>query len=171
VKRHLFNLPAGLSMLLCVASAFIWIRSYNVWDVFRLPYSHALGTNTYRGAISVFWANPPRRWLRSTWNLHSGQEDLLIGGWGRFVVQGDTAEFGDPTGVIAVGIWFYTWFLTTFFLILPLIWAVHYRMRSVRRDRERKGKCIKCGYDLRGSPDRCPECGVVPTFPANAASR
>jgi hypothetical protein len=43
---------------------------------------------------------------------------------------------------------------------LAIYWLV--RPRSPRPT-ESSGICRHCGYDLRATPDRCPECGTVPT--------
>lgn len=43
--------------------------------------------------------------------------------------------------------------------------AAHARRMKVRKHRIRAGLCLGCGYDLRASTERCPECGR-PIIPA-----
>jgi hypothetical protein len=51
------------------------------------------------------------------------------------------------------------WFLAASFIPLPAFWTTR-RLRTTKRSAE--GLCLTCGYDLRATPDRCPECGTVP---------
>ena len=47
--------------------------------------------------------------------------------------------------------------------VLPAMGLMIYLPRLLRRRRrERRGLCPVCGYDVRATPVRCPECGMVP---------
>ena len=48
------------------------------------------------------------------------------------------------------------WVVSPPLAVLPALWL---RRRLVARRRRATGRCLACGYDLRHSPEKCPECG------------
>jgi tetratricopeptide (TPR) repeat protein len=51
------------------------------------------------------------------------------------------------------------WLIIPLAVVLPVVWG---RFRARTRCRVSRGLCLACGYDLRATPRRCPECGMVP---------
>jgi hypothetical protein len=72
------------------------------------------------------------------------------------VDSGSTAPTGvDYYHVVAIS---YAWLL----FLGCLMPAVFLLSQARRKRRQQLNLCSECGYDLRATPDRCPECGTVP---------
>jgi hypothetical protein len=52
------------------------------------------------------------------------------------------------------------WIFAVVFAAFPL-YRIRRLLRTYRSGQQRRGLCMKCGYDLRATPDRCPECGSI----------
>ena len=51
--------------------------------------------------------------------------------------------------------------------VIPMGWLLYQTTARTKAflasPSHRPGHCRACGYDLRATPDRCPECGAIPT--------
>ena len=140
MKRALFTILSALSLLLFVAVVVMWARSYrNNWfgDQIQIQLGqHRWELVSQGGGLTLCRMEGP--WFFS--GPSTG---------GKIVPRYNASKvLGVPhwACVVAAG-------------VLPITWC--FRARSSRRRRSR-GLCLHCGYDLRATPDRCPECGAAP---------
>ena len=83
------------------------------------------------------------------------------------------AAFEIPTNISEVGLGWELAGLQVYTLLeIAVLAAIGIGVDRARRRRlkESAGLCAICGYDLRATPTRCPECGVSPQTPTNPAS-
>jgi len=191
VKRRAFNIVSALSLLLCVAVAVLWVRSYWASDaiyVMRWEDEEQLTFFTQdvlvvgRGGVgfSRRVESGDRGTFRNDveagskargWAIHSPQWLRREAKYPQFhVLSTDVPTWfhwrrwarGDFKGRPGTQYWYDLivplWCLVLPFAVAPLLWMNGWRRR---RRRNRRGLCPSCGYDLRATLERCPECGMA----------
>jgi hypothetical protein len=167
VLRRLLNLMTLLSLLLFVAVAALWLRSQGPadgWERHGLP---AVRINSSRGVIRVeLWygllptspfrpanartpgVSPPTSHWWNRAGFHLGKSRELT----------ECVDLDHPEHSFTE-VWCAA--LPHWSLVLPLALLPLYRLKGLvlPASRPRLGHCRSCGYDLRATPTRCPECG------------
>ena len=93
--------------------------------------------------------------LTLRWDLDNG---YVVHGWENLHWSSCPPNTAGPYIAGATIVVLPHWLLSMPALLLFALAARH----GVRRRRRRKrGLCLACGYDLRHSPNRCPECGTA----------
>ncbi|HWE94437.1 MAG TPA: hypothetical protein VG269_10770 [Tepidisphaeraceae bacterium] len=183
--RRLFTLLSALSLVLFAATVVLWVRSYwkgdTIYHITKGHYCHTQAWSSY-GKIDI----ARERASRAGQIMPSGEEGWKWGGFELYpyleAFAPETYFFPPDGGDQQSRVWVWCglewWhkaiatdssdtltvpyaYPVSALALLPLAWASR-RLLAMIRARARNGLCPTCGYDLRATPDRCPECGAVP---------
>jgi hypothetical protein len=168
LARHAFTALSALSLLLCVAVCVLWVRSLKGED--RAQHlrvegtlAHLVAVTSTQGRIELFactsypelFDSEPRGFsirLMTPRDPTLETQSRLGFAWDRQQYETMKYTLASVSHVLPAVI-------TMTVGIAPFI------ARHRRRVRTRLGLCAACGYDLRASRERCPECGT-PAKPA-----
>ncbi len=191
MKRRLLVALSAVSLLLSLVVIFVWIRSHWVqsqWGYLTASIPRArwaqYGSSSARGRfcflyVTTQYANPADiadvtqngqlGFYYEVTNVDHDNFDLPTETfWNRrgFALQFQEIQKKDVRQTDRLT-WAMIpdWLVILILLLLSLPGLLHF---SRTRRHHRLGLCPACGYDLRATPDRCPECGTVPTNPAEA---
>jgi hypothetical protein len=175
MRRSLLNICSAVALVLGVGACLLWARSFRVADAIyvqdRLFIPYAI-LYCSRGGLMVGVSPRSPGWpggVRYLSDTHP--QPTSIGPTAGVVF--DSLGFGfrrEPPPnyqIAALAVWFPLWFAALLLLAPPGLWLRHeWRRRRARA--AARGVCLVCGYDLRATPERCPECGAAATAVAAA---
>ncbi len=168
MKRWFLNILAIFSLLLFVAALALWVRSY--WQNELFEYGNSRGSTflwTSCGQLRLehnvplsgvelttpfefhYWVDKPAVKFERV----PGTNVYFWNVFGFSLVTGE--RWGDYHYALFVPFWF----VAVLSAVLTL-WGTYHWRRVRRQYRQQAGLCVNCGYDLRASKDRCPECGT-----------
>jgi hypothetical protein len=185
LKRHLNSILSGVSLLIFLTACALCLRTLRFSDILtRTNINGTYGIRSNAGGLEFFHQDdgqteemrarqqgelPPSLLESLTeprWKLSSYRRDRLEwSDWRRGLVLFLRHNMRFAHGEKYASVIFPYWVPAIPFLVLPLLWV----RRHLKHNR--KGFCPVCGYDLRATPQRCPECGHQPVRPLNDAAQ
>lgn len=182
--RAIFDALAIISLLLCVASCAAWPLSH--WHGGSVGYTHSDPPGE-RAADWAYYAVANRGCIVITHFRDEFVDPVVIASQGRdrysshWFAELRRAGVAATPGSTPPTLFGLGWerrlntypygtnrnwrlslpfaFIALMTFALPAARLTAYRRKRLRRQAEREGRCLNCGYDLRATPDRCPECG------------
>jgi hypothetical protein len=178
MQRKVLNFAAVLSLALSVATVALWVRGAWINDIVaRYSPAGSWDIQSWHGRLMLHTSNdpgdsPPARtswWPRPVTSTDADSPAFQRSWWNRvgFVYLSETYParhddylFRRTTPPIIrhdcyVGV--PLWLVAFLGVVLPASKLFRWR----RRYRLVHSLCGSCGYDLRATPDRCPECGSI----------
>jgi len=113
---------------------------------------------------STSFHRPSVVWGRQMHPYISWGGPLLSVDWGHNFTRHNqpgftTSDITGASGLIMVS----NWFIQGVLLAISII-AFGWARRLPKYIDSSRALCANCGYDLRATPGRCPECGMIPTI-------
>ena len=159
MKRRLSDMLTLLSLALCVVAAGFW-ASGATWAPSAVWHEQGPLTETWR-TVSVGQRALNFETLTPSAESMPGTSAAVLGfGFVRCEAYALNKRGGPNIRLGVITSYFVPlWFIVAATAVLP-VW----RLAPVVRARLTipPGHCRACGYDLRATPERCPECGTTP---------
>lgn len=148
LRRRLFTMLAAISLVLCLAIVALYVRAFTARDeIHTSVFRHHCIIATFPHHVHVILANHPAGGSYPT---------SLTRGLDQYPARGNYLQPRMSNTGAYWGVSIPFWLPLMFAASIPM-WIAGRALR--RRKRIGAGLCPICGYDLRATPDRCPECG------------